>query len=598
MIEAGTVLQDRYRVQKQIGQGGMGAVYVGTDERFGSTVAIKETLFTDANYGKAFEREARLLNNLRHPALPRVSDHFSDSNGQFIVMEYIAGDDLSEKMEKSGEAFPLKDVLDWADQLLDALDYLHTQEMPVIHRDIKPQNLKLTSRGQIILLDFGLAKGNPTDAQHQTAAKSVFGYSRNYASLEQMQGTGTDPRSDLYSLGATLFHLLTGVPPVDALTRAMQVLNGDQDPLKSANETHPNIPIGISEVLQRALALNANFRPTSAVAMRAMLAESEATNVEVNQIPIKKPATSLLTQNTEVFESTPQSKQTEQAAIKTEILPVEHLSEISAQPENTDDKSILTEIESAKRNIQIPVQPKTETKIQPLATTNSNGKQRGLAIGTTALGGLLLVGSALGGLYLIKPNIFSDAVSNSTQEKTPNDANKESILANSSNVSSSNSNTLAIASGNSNVAESLTKKEITEKPSDKTTAEVNNPKSPVQPKDTQKETTETKATDEKNDGKVVVVGQDGTKVFESGKVITKDGTTITQDGKIIKNGVVVTPPNPNVQVRPLPPNVRTHITEEQFRNMTPAQRRRLKQIMENQRRKTENRPPPEPYKQP
>src|SRR5215211_1856034 len=111
MIETGKVLQQRYRIQKQIGQGGMGAVYVATDERFGSTVAIKETFFSDANYGKAFEREARLLNNLRHSALPRVSDHFSDDNGQFLVMEYITGEDLSEKMEKNGGAFPIKDVL-------------------------------------------------------------------------------------------------------------------------------------------------------------------------------------------------------------------------------------------------------------------------------------------------------------------------------------------------------------------------------------------------------------------------------------------------------------------------------------------------------
>ncbi|NJM54461.1 MAG: serine/threonine protein kinase, partial [Blastocatellia bacterium] len=158
--------------------------------------------------------------------------------------------------EKKNGAFPLNDVLNWADQLLDALDFLHTQETPVVHRDIKPQNLKLTPRGQIILLDFGLAKGNPTDAQHQTAAKSVFGYSRNYASIEQIQGTGTDPRSDLYSLGATLYHLLTGTPPVDALTRAMQVLNGDQDPLIPANIAHSQVPAGVAEVLQRAMDLN------------------------------------------------------------------------------------------------------------------------------------------------------------------------------------------------------------------------------------------------------------------------------------------------------------------------------------------------------
>jgi len=170
MIEAETILQNRYRVRQQIGQGGMGAVYVATDERFKSTVAIKETLFTDVNYCKAFEREARLLNSLRHPALPTVSDHFVEGNGQFIVMEYIDGEDLAEQLIKNEKPFPLEDVLVWANQLLDALEFLHNQEMPVIHRDIKPQNLKLTKRNQIILLDFGLAKGNPTDVSHHTAA--------------------------------------------------------------------------------------------------------------------------------------------------------------------------------------------------------------------------------------------------------------------------------------------------------------------------------------------------------------------------------------------------------------------------------------------
>ena len=159
MIAPDTLLQNRYLVQHQIGQGGMGAVYVATDQRFGSTVALKETFFDDPNLRKAFEREARLLNHLRHPALPRVSDHFNEEDGQFIVMEYIAGDDLSEKLKARGGAFPLSEVLNWADQLLDALDYLHTQEPSIIHRDIKPQNLKLTPRKHIVLLDFGLAKG-------------------------------------------------------------------------------------------------------------------------------------------------------------------------------------------------------------------------------------------------------------------------------------------------------------------------------------------------------------------------------------------------------------------------------------------------------
>src|SRR5438132_851489 len=270
MIEAGQTLQQRFRIDRQIGQGGMGAVYIATDERFGSTVAIKETLCMDDNFRKAIEREARLLNSLKHSALPRVSDHFEEENSQFLVMEYIAGEDVASILDREQKPFESDQVLKWADQLLDALDYLHSQDNPVVHRDIKPQNLKITPQGQIILLDFGLAKGNPTDASHQTAAKSIFGYSRNYASLEQIQGTGTDPRSDLYSLAATLHHLITGIAPEDALTRAMSVLSQRDDPLVPANVLRPAISAGIAGVLMKAMDLNAGQRPTTAAAMRQM----------------------------------------------------------------------------------------------------------------------------------------------------------------------------------------------------------------------------------------------------------------------------------------------------------------------------------------
>src|SRR3989440_12290845 len=157
MLASGTVLQNRYVVERQIGEGGMGAVYVATDRRFGSTVALKETFFDDPNLRKAFEREARLLNHLRHTALPRVSDHFTEGEGQFLVMEYIPGEDLSDMLKQRGGPFPPPQVLAWAHQLLHAPDYLHTQEPAVIHRAIKPQNLKLTARDQNVLLDFGLA---------------------------------------------------------------------------------------------------------------------------------------------------------------------------------------------------------------------------------------------------------------------------------------------------------------------------------------------------------------------------------------------------------------------------------------------------------
>ena len=148
----------------------------------------------------------------------------------------------------------------WADQLLDALDYLHTQDPQIVHRDIKPQNLKLTPRGQIILLDFGLAKGQAGDISRVTTAASIFGYTPNYAPLEQIQGLGTDARSDLYALGATLYHLMTGVKPPDALTRAAALVNGQPDPLAPASVANPSVQPDVDTFLAKAMAQNRDQR--------------------------------------------------------------------------------------------------------------------------------------------------------------------------------------------------------------------------------------------------------------------------------------------------------------------------------------------------
>ena len=159
MLEPNQILQGRYRIIESIGRGGMGAVYKAMDTRLHAIVALKQTLVSGEAPRRAFEREAQLLAGLRHPALPKVSDHFVEEDGQFLVMEFIPGDDLGTLLSKRAGPFPVADVLRWADVLLDALEYLHGHTPPIIHRDIKPQNLKLTDRGEIILLDFGLAKG-------------------------------------------------------------------------------------------------------------------------------------------------------------------------------------------------------------------------------------------------------------------------------------------------------------------------------------------------------------------------------------------------------------------------------------------------------
>jgi eukaryotic-like serine/threonine-protein kinase len=295
MLTPDTILQNRYRVVRQLGQGGMGAVYEAIDERLDTTVALKETFFADERLRKQFEREARLLARLHHPALPRVSDHFSEGDGQFLVMQYIAGDDFAEMLNRRRGPFPTDQVLTWADQLLDALDYLHTQEPQIIHRDIKPQNLKLTSRNQIILLDFGLAKGQVGEVSRVTTSASIFGFTPNYAPLEQIQGLGTDARSDIYSLGSTIYHLLTGIKPPDALTRAAAIVNGQPDPLQPAHEANLGVDPQVANVLQRAMSQNKEQRYRSAAEMRKAL---EGTDLAATVTSRSEAATVILPQPT------------------------------------------------------------------------------------------------------------------------------------------------------------------------------------------------------------------------------------------------------------------------------------------------------------
>ncbi|HEY6122991.1 MAG TPA: serine/threonine-protein kinase [Pyrinomonadaceae bacterium] len=275
MLTPETILQNRYRIIRQLGQGGMGAVYEAIDERLDTTVALKETFFADERLRKQFEREARLLARLHHPALPRVSDHFSEGDGQFLVMQYIAGEDLAEMVSRRRGAFPPNQVLTWAEQLLDALDYLHTQEPQIVHRDIKPQNLKTTSRGQIILLDFGLAKGQVGEVSRVTTSGSIFGYTPNYAPLEQIQGLGTDARSDLYSLAATVYHLMTGIKPPDALSRAAALVNGQPDPLQNAHAANSAVDPNVAAVLDKAMAQNRDQRYSSAAEMQKALGQAD-----------------------------------------------------------------------------------------------------------------------------------------------------------------------------------------------------------------------------------------------------------------------------------------------------------------------------------
>lgn len=294
-----TLIQNRYLVVHLIGKGGMGEVYLAVDQRLGSAVALKRTFFADDEMlGTAFEREARILARMRHPVLPKVSDHFGEGEEQYLVMEHIAGDDLAKRLEAAQKPFPVSWVLFWADQLLDALSYLHSHEPPIIHRDIKPQNLKLTDENHIILLDFGLSKsstGQTNIATSGGSTGSVVGYTPHYAPMEQIRGIGTNAKSDIYSLSATLYQLLTNNVPADALSRADAMLNDMPDPIKPPHELNPEVPQMVSQIILKGMEVSQDKRYANAREMQkelrkaftemqqAMTAQTVAFNVQSDQ---------------------------------------------------------------------------------------------------------------------------------------------------------------------------------------------------------------------------------------------------------------------------------------------------------------------------
>jgi serine/threonine protein kinase len=267
IISPGALLQNRYRIIRKLGEGGMGAVYEALDQRLDCVVALKEATVAGDEVRRAFQREASLLANLRHRALPNVMDHFSESDGHFLVMQFIPGEDLAGMLERRGR-FSLKEVLHWADVLLSTLEYLHNRNPPILHRDIKPANLKLTDDDELFLLDFGLAKGSLGQMQTLQSTRSVFGHTPIYSPLEQILGTGTDQRSDIYALGATLYHLISGRKPIAAASRYEQIESGQSDPLPSVNELDSAVPIPISQIISRALAVQRKERFENAWEMR------------------------------------------------------------------------------------------------------------------------------------------------------------------------------------------------------------------------------------------------------------------------------------------------------------------------------------------
>ena len=278
----GQMVHGRYRVINLLSQGGMGAVYEAMDTALKVRCALKEMVPYPGTMGSAlpelreqFQQEAQLLAGLRHPNLPRVSDHFEEDGNAYLVMDFVYGRRLDEVVAQEG-ALPEKEVLSWARQLMEALAHCHAEG--VIHRDVKPQNVIVTWQSQAVLVDFGLAKlVDPNDPRTRTVMRGLG--TPEYAPPEQYDTKRgfTDGRTDIYSLGATLYHALVGTPPPTVSERVV-----DPECLIPARQQRPDLSTVTDQVLTKALALQPSHRFQNVAEMyQAMFSEPLTTMVRV-----------------------------------------------------------------------------------------------------------------------------------------------------------------------------------------------------------------------------------------------------------------------------------------------------------------------------
>jgi len=276
-LKAGKILKERYQIKRIIGQGGMGSVYLADDLRLeGRQCAVKEvehdnslTTELQKEAREQFFREATILARLDHPNLPKVSDFFSIGNRDYITMDFVPGKDLRTLMLEAKNANKFlqeENVLDWANQLADSLSYLHNQDPPILHRDIKPSNLKITPSGLIKLVDFGLVKLYTSSDVTITIIQGQG--TALYTPLEQYGGDSghTDPRSDIYAFGATLYHLLTNKPPHDARERFLE-----PNIMPNPRQINPNISSRLEKIILWCMELHPDERPKNVDELRLSL---------------------------------------------------------------------------------------------------------------------------------------------------------------------------------------------------------------------------------------------------------------------------------------------------------------------------------------
>jgi eukaryotic-like serine/threonine-protein kinase len=258
------IVRGRYRVVELVGRGGAGAVYRAMDEQTKESVAVKHLRAISPAAWRRFEIEASLLACVRHPSIAESHGVWVESGKQLMLMRYIPGLDLGAQLALRGRPFRVQRVLEWATHILDALRYLHAGG--IVHHDIKPRNIKLDATCRAVLLDFDLAT-----RICRSPVRGPTGYTAAYAPPEQVLGARTDPRSDLYALGATLYELLARRSPPPALERVVARASGQPDPLLPLSAINPTVPDRVAAVVHAAVELDPRNRQPDAGSMRREL---------------------------------------------------------------------------------------------------------------------------------------------------------------------------------------------------------------------------------------------------------------------------------------------------------------------------------------
>lgn len=382
-MERGSLLNKRYRIVEILGQGGMAAVYRAIDENLGVEVAVKENLFTTEEYARQFRLEATILASLRQPNLPRVTDHFViEQQGQYLIMDYIEGEDLRQRMDRIG-ALPEQEVIIIGVAICDALSYMHTRKPPVLHRDIKPGNVRITPHGHIYLVDFGLAKVVVGREATSTGARAM---TPGYSPPEQYGTARTDHRSDIYSLGATLYSALTNALPEDGLARAME-----QAELTPVLKHNPKVSKRLAQVIEKCLEIRPDNRYQSAEELKQELLNCRSTtrrNLPI-ELVLPPPPVSLGTDLSEV-------EGREALAAEGELLPLAAEEPLLSLP-------ISTPLESSAPPISKPPKPR---------------KRKGVGLGAFFILLILLMAGSVAA-YVMNPNLPAQAVAFLARFATP-----------------------------------------------------------------------------------------------------------------------------------------------------------------------------------